>query len=53
MATTFEDLGCGLNIASLYFTKKDIKVYLMHLDDVEAAERMIADVPGIEIVKLS
>ena len=33
--------------------QKDIKVYLMHLDDVEDAERMIADVPGIEIVKLS
>lgn len=34
-------------------TKKDIKVYLMHLDDVEAAEKMIANIPGIEIVTLS
>lgn len=34
-------------------TKEDIKVYLMHLDDVEAAEKIIADIPGIEIVSLS
>lgn len=34
-------------------TKKDIKVYLMHLDDVDAAEKIIADIPGIEIVTLS
>ena len=33
--------------------KDDIKVYLMHLDDVEAAEKIIADIPGIEIVALS
>ena len=30
-----------------------VKVYLMHLDDVDAAEKIIADIPGIEIVKLS
>lgn len=30
-----------------------IKVYLMHLDDVDAAEEIIKDVPGIEIVTLS
>lgn len=30
-----------------------IKVYLMHLDDVDAAEKIIADIPGIEIVTLS
>ena len=34
-------------------TKQDIKVYLMHLDDIEAAEKIIADIPGIEIVSLS
>ena len=32
---------------------KHIKVYLMHLDDVDAAEKIIADIPGIEIVTLS
>ena len=30
-----------------------IKVYLMHLDDVEAAEKIIADIPNIEVVTLS
>ena len=34
-------------------TKQDIKVYLMHLDDAQAAEKIIADIPGIEIVTLS
>lgn len=29
------------------------KVYLMHLDDVEAAEKIIADIPNIEVVTLS
>lgn len=33
-------------------TKKGIKVYLMHLDDVEAAERIVADVQNIEVVTL-
>lgn len=32
---------------------KGIKVYLMHLDDVEAAQNIIADIPNIEIVSLS
>lgn len=34
-------------------TKKDIKVYLMHLDDVEAAEKLISGITGIEVVTLS
>ncbi|MBQ3145546.1 MAG: MBL fold metallo-hydrolase [Clostridia bacterium] len=34
-------------------SEDDIEVYLMHLDNVEAAEKIIADIPGIEIVKLS
>lgn len=34
------------------FTKKDIKVYLMHLDDVSAAEEIIQSIPDIEVVKL-
>lgn len=34
-------------------TEKGIKVYLMHLDDVEAAEKIIADIPNIEVVALS
>ena len=34
-------------------TERGIKVYLMHLDDVDAAQRIIADIPNIEIVKLS
>ena len=34
-------------------TKQDIKVYLMHLDDTQAAEKIIKDIPGIEIVTLS
>lgn len=33
--------------------KRGIKVYLMHLDDVEAAEKIIADIPNIEVVTLS
>lgn len=33
--------------------KAGIKVYLMHLDDAKAAEEIIADIPGIEIVTLS
>lgn len=34
------------------FTKRGIKVYLMHLDDVSAAEKIVADIPGIEVVTL-
>ena len=34
-------------------TEQDTKVYLMHLDDVEAAEKIIADIPNIEVVTLS
>lgn len=32
--------------------KRDIKVYLMHLDDVTAAEKIVADYPDIEVVTL-
>lgn len=35
------------------FTSRHIKVYLMHLDDVNAAKNMIAHIPNIEIVKLN
>lgn len=31
-------------------TKKGIKVYLMHLDDVNAAEKIVSDYPNIEVV---
>lgn len=31
-------------------TKKDVKIYLMHLDNVSAAETIIANYPDIEIV---
>lgn len=34
-------------------TEDGKKVYLMHLDDVESAKKIIADLPGIEIVSLS
>lgn len=34
-------------------TEDNIKVYLMHLDDVDAAEKIIKDISGIEIVTLS
>lgn len=34
------------------FTKRGIKVYLMHLDDIEAAEKMIRNISGIEVVKV-
>ena len=34
----------------LIIKKKGIKVYLMHLDDVVAAEQMVANYPGIEVV---
>jgi len=30
--------------------EKGIKVYLMHLDDIEAAEEIIKDIPNIEVV---
>lgn len=33
-------------------TKKGIKVYLMHLDDVEAAKKIIADLQNIEVITL-
>lgn len=35
----------------LTLNKKSVKVYLMHLDDVAAAEKMVADYPGIEVVE--
>ena len=34
------------------FTERGIKVYLMHLDDVSAAEKMVADYSNIEVVTL-
>lgn len=34
------------------FTERSIKVYLMHLDDVAAAEKIVADYPDIEVVTL-
>ena len=34
------------------FTKRGIKVYLMHLDDVSEAQRIVADYPNIEVVVL-
>ena len=34
-------------------SEDDIEVYLMHLDDVDAAEKIIKDIPNIEIVTLS
>lgn len=33
-------------------TESGVKVYLMHLDDVEAAEEIIKDIPNIEVVKV-
>ena len=35
----------------LALNKKGVKVYLMHLDDVAAAEKIVADYPDIEVVK--
>lgn len=34
------------------FTKRGIKVFLMHLDDVSAAEKIVTDIPSIEVVTL-
>lgn len=34
------------------FNRKGIKVYLMHLDDVDAAEKIVADYPDIQVVTL-
>lgn len=34
-------------------SQDDIEVYLMHLDDAQAAEKIIKDISGIEIVTLS
>ena len=36
----------------LALNRKGIKVYLMHLDDVAAAEKIVADYPDIEVVTL-
>lgn len=33
-------------------THRDIKVYLMHLDDIEAAKKIVADIPNIDVVPL-
>lgn len=32
------------------FTQWNIKVYLMHLDNIPAAEKIVADIPNIEVV---
>ena len=37
----------------LALNKRGIKVYLMHLDDVDAAEKIIAEYPDIEVVTLA
>ena len=34
----------------IILTKSGVKVYLMHLDDVSAAEKIVADIPNIEVV---
>lgn len=34
------------------YTKYGVKVYLMHLDDVSAAEKIVANIPDIEIVEV-
>lgn len=36
----------------LELNKKGIKIYLMHLDNVAAAEKIVADYPDIEVVTL-
>lgn len=36
----------------LILNKKGVKVYLMHLDDVAAAEKIVADYPDINVVTL-
>ena len=36
----------------LALNARGIKVYLMHLDDVSAAEKIVADYPDIEVVTL-
>lgn len=34
----------------LTLNKKGVKVYMMHLDDIEAAKKIVANYPGIEVV---
>lgn len=36
----------------LALNSRDVKIYLMHLDDVTAAEKIVADYPNIEVVTL-
>ena len=35
----------------LALTENGVKVYLMHLDNVKAAKKIVADYPGIEVVR--
>ena len=37
----------------LALNRRGVKVYLMHLDDVAAAEKIVADYPDIEVVTLA
>lgn len=34
-------------------TSRHIKVYLMHLDDVNAAKKLVSHIPNIEVVELN
>lgn len=34
------------------FVEKGVKVYLMHLDDAEKAEKLVSDISGIEVVNV-
>lgn len=36
----------------LDLTKKGVKVYLMHLDDIKKAEKIVKGIPGIEVVQI-
>lgn len=36
----------------IYFTKMGVNVYLMHLDDIDAAKKIISSIPGIEVVTI-
>ena len=44
-------LDCALP-ELIKLTKQGVKVYLMHLDDVESAEEIIKDIPNISIVSV-
>ena len=44
-------LDCALP-ELIKLTKQGVKVYLMHLDDIESAEEIIKDIPNISIVSV-